>query len=170
MLDNYRKHVAERAAQDIVPKPLDATQVAALVELLIQPPEHESEFLLDLLINRVPAGVDEAAYVKAGFLTAVAKGDIVSTVLTPETATSLLGTMLGGYNVAPLIELLDHANLAGIASQALSRILLIFDAFHDVQEKAQAGNSYAQQVLSLGRRQVVYRTYRSARKIDGDGV
>ncbi|WP_347986333.1 bifunctional aconitate hydratase 2/2-methylisocitrate dehydratase [Methylomonas sp. AM2-LC] len=148
MLDNYRKHVAERAAEGVVPKPLDASQVAALVELLIQAPENESEFLLDLLINRVPAGVDEAAYVKAGFLTVVAKGDIKTAVLTPETATSLLGTMLGGYNVAPLIELLDHPQLASIAAQALSGILLIFDAFHDVQEKAAAGNVYAQQVLN----------------------
>ncbi|MBD9362615.1 bifunctional aconitate hydratase 2/2-methylisocitrate dehydratase [Methylomonas fluvii] len=147
MLEQYRKHVAERAAEGIVPKPLDAEQVAALVELLKQPPAGEEAFLLDLLENRIPAGVDEAAYVKAGFLTAVAKGEATSPLLTPEKATELLGTMLGGYNVAPLIELLDNAALAPIAAKALSQILLIFDAFHDVQEKAEAGNAYAKQVL-----------------------
>jgi aconitate hydratase 2/2-methylisocitrate dehydratase len=147
MLEQYRKHVAERAAEGVVPKPLDTQQVAALVELLKQPPAGEAEFLLDLLINRVPAGVDEAAYVKAGFLTAVAKGLIVSPLVSAEKATELLGTMLGGYNVAPLIELLDNTVLAPIAAKALSKILLIFDAFHDVQEKAEAGNAYAKQVL-----------------------
>lgn len=147
MLEQYRKHVAERAAEGIVPKPLDAEQVAALVELLKQPPAGEEAFLLDLLENRIPAGVDEAAYVKAGFLTAVAKGEATSPLLTPEKATELLGTMLGGYNVAPLIELLESASLAPIAARALSQILLIFDAFHDVQEKAEAGNAYAKQVL-----------------------
>lgn len=147
MLEQYRKHVAERAAEGVVPKPLDAEQVAALVELLKQPPAGEADFLLDLLANRIPAGVDEAAYVKAGFLTAVAKGEATSPLLTPEKATELLGTMLGGYNVAPLIELLDNAALAPIAAIALSQILLIFDAFHDVQEKAESGNAYAKQVL-----------------------
>ncbi|OAI03751.1 bifunctional aconitate hydratase 2/2-methylisocitrate dehydratase [Methylomonas methanica] len=147
MLEQYRKHVAERAAEGVVPKPLDAEQVAALVELLKNPPAGEDVFLLDLLANRIPAGVDEAAYVKAGFLTAVAKGEATSPLLTPEKATELLGTMLGGYNVVPLIELLDNAALAPIAAKALSQILLIFDAFHDVQEKAEAGNTYAKQVL-----------------------
>jgi len=147
MLEQYRKHVAERAAEGVVPKPLDAEQVSALVELLKQPPAGVEQFLLDLLINRIPAGVDEAAYVKAGFLTAVAKGEATSPLVTPEKATELLGTMLGGYNVAPLIELLDNSALAPIAAKALSQILLIFDAFHDVQEKAQAGNVYAKQVL-----------------------
>ncbi|WP_020481161.1 bifunctional aconitate hydratase 2/2-methylisocitrate dehydratase [Methylomonas sp. MK1] len=147
MLEQYRKHVAERAAEGVVPKPLDAEQVAALVELLKNPPVGEADFLLDLLANRIPAGVDEAAYVKAGFLTAVAKGEATSPLLTPEKATELLGTMLGGYNVAPLIELLDNSALAPIAAKALSQILLIFDAFHDVQEKAEAGNAYAKQVL-----------------------
>ncbi|MCQ8116680.1 bifunctional aconitate hydratase 2/2-methylisocitrate dehydratase [Methylomonas rosea] len=147
MLEQYRKHVAERAAEGVVPKPLDAEQVAALVELLKNPPAGEDAFLLDLLANRIPAGVDEAAYVKAGFLTAVAKGEATSPLLTPENATELLGTMLGGYNVAPLIELLDNAALAPIAAKALSQILLIFDAFHDVQEKAAAGNAFAKQVL-----------------------
>jgi len=147
MLEQYRQQVAERAAEGIPPKPLDAEQVAALVELVKSPPEGEQEFILDLLTNRVPAGVDEAAYVKAGFLNAIAKGEISSPILTPARATELLGTMLGGYNVAPLIDLLDNKDLAPIAAKALSHTLLIFDAFHDVQEKADAGNGYAKQVL-----------------------
>ncbi|MGJ0429980.1 bifunctional aconitate hydratase 2/2-methylisocitrate dehydratase [Methylobacter sp.] len=147
MLDQYRKHVEERAAEGIVPKPLNAEQVAGLVELIKQPPAGEEAFLLDLLANRVPPGVDEAAYVKAGFLAAVAKGEVASPILDAARATELLGTMLGGYNIAPLIELLDNKALAPIAAKALSHTLLIFDAFHDVQEKAEAGNEFAQQVL-----------------------
>ncbi|MDO8842740.1 bifunctional aconitate hydratase 2/2-methylisocitrate dehydratase [Methylicorpusculum sp.] len=148
MLEAYRKHVAERAAEGIVPKPLNAEQVAALVELIKNPPQGgEEDFILDLLINRVPAGVDEAAYVKSGFLTAIAKGEAVSPILDAAKATELLGTMLGGYNVAPLIELLDSETLGAIAAKALSHTLLVFDAFHDVKEKADAGNGFAQQVL-----------------------
>ncbi|MDO9269463.1 MAG: bifunctional aconitate hydratase 2/2-methylisocitrate dehydratase [Methylobacter sp.] len=148
MLEQYRKHAAERAAEGIVPKPLDAEQVAALVELIKQPPAGEQEFILDLLANRIPAGVDEAAYVKAGFLAAIAKGEDSSPILDAARATELLGTMLGGYNIAPLIELLDNEALAPIAAKALSHTLLIFDAFHDVQEKADAGNPFAKQVLN----------------------
>ncbi|MDO9423358.1 MAG: bifunctional aconitate hydratase 2/2-methylisocitrate dehydratase [Methylobacter sp.] len=148
MLEQYRKHVAERAAVGIVPKPLDVEQVVALVELIKQPPAGEEEFILDLLANRVPAGVDEAAYVKAGFLAAIAKGEVSSPILNAARATELLGTMLGGYNIAPLIELLDNDTLAPIAAKALSHTLLIFDAFHDVQEKADAGNAFAKQVLN----------------------
>lgn len=147
MLEQYRKHVSERAAEGVAPKPLDAAQTSALVELLINPPAGEAEFLLELLTQRIPAGVDEAAYVKAGFLTAIAKGVSQSPLLSPEKATELLGSMLGGYNIGPLIELLDYPALAAIAAKALSGILLIFDAFHDVQEKAEAGNAYARQVL-----------------------
>ena len=147
MLEEYRKHVAERAAQGIVPKPLDATQMAALVELLKTPPVGEEEFLLDLLINRVPPGVDEAAYIKAGFLAAVAKGDTTSPLVTPEKAIELLGTMQGGYNIHPLIDALDDAKLAPIAAKALSSTLLMFDNFYDVEEKAKAGNEYAKQVM-----------------------
>jgi aconitate hydratase 2/2-methylisocitrate dehydratase len=147
MLEEYRKHVEERAKQGIPPKPLDAKQVAELVELIKNPPPGEEAFLLDLLENRVPAGVDDAAYVKAGFLAAIAKGEAQSPILTPERATELLGTMLGGFNIAPLIDLLDDEKLAPIAAKALSHTLLIFDAFHDVKEKADAGNQYAQQVL-----------------------
>ena len=148
MLEQYLKHVAERAAEGIAPKPLDAEQVAALVELIKQPPVGEESFILDLLANRVPAGVDEAAYVKASFLAAIAKGEISSPILDPARATELLGTMLGGYNIAPLIELLDNEALAPVAAKALSHTLLIFDAFHDIQEKAEAGNFYAKQVLN----------------------
>lgn len=147
MLEAYRKHVAERATEGVVPKPLDAEQTAALVELIKNPPAGEEAFILDLLENRIPAGVDEAAYVKASFLTAIANGEASSPILTPERATELLGTMLGGYNVAPLIALLDNETLAPIAAKALSHTLLVFDAFHDVEDKAKAGNSYAQQVL-----------------------
>ncbi|MGZ4995536.1 MAG: bifunctional aconitate hydratase 2/2-methylisocitrate dehydratase [Methylobacter sp.] len=147
MLEQYRKHAAERAAEGIVPKPLDAEQVAALVELAKQPPAGEEQFILDLLANRIPAGVDEAAYVKAGFLAAIANGEASSPILDAARATELLGTMLGGYNIAPLIQLLDNEALAPIAAKALSHTLLIFDAFHDVQEKADAGNPFAKQVI-----------------------
>ncbi|UGS42056.1 bifunctional aconitate hydratase 2/2-methylisocitrate dehydratase [Pseudocitrobacter corydidari] len=147
MLKEYREHVAERAAEGIVAKPLDATQMAALVELLKNPPAGEEEFLLDLLINRVPPGVDEAAYVKAGFLAAVAKGEATSPLITPEKAIELLGTMQGGYNIHPLIDALDDAKLAPIAAKALSHTLLMFDNFYDVEEKAKAGNAYAKQVI-----------------------
>ncbi len=147
MLEQYRKHVAERAAEGVVPKPLDAQQTAALIELIKQPPAGEESFLLDLLANRIPAGVDDAAYVKAGFLAAVAKGEALSPILSAAEATRLLGTMLGGYNIAPLIDLLDNPPLAPIAAKALSHTLLVFDAFHDVQEKANAGNSHARQVI-----------------------
>ncbi|WP_313610431.1 bifunctional aconitate hydratase 2/2-methylisocitrate dehydratase [Atlantibacter hermannii] len=147
MLEEYRKHVAERAAVGIVPKPLDATQMAALVELLKNPPAGEEEFLLDLLINRVPPGVDEAAYVKAGFLAAIAKGEATSPLVTPEKAIELLGTMQGGYNIHPLVDALESEALAPIAAKALSHTLLMFDNFYDVEEKAKAGNTYAKQVM-----------------------
>ena len=149
MLENYRQHVAERAAEGVVPKPLDASQTAALIELFKNPPADEADFILDLLANRIPAGVDEAAYVKAGFLAAIAKGETTSPILTAERATELLGTMLGGYNIAPLIDLLDSENktICALAAKGLSHTLLIFDAFHDVQAKAKSGNLFAQQVM-----------------------
>ncbi|ORT48883.1 bifunctional aconitate hydratase 2/2-methylisocitrate dehydratase [Vibrio sp. qd031] len=147
MLEAYRKHVAERAQQGVVPKPLDAEQVSQLVELLKTPPQGEEDFILDLLENRIPPGVDEAAYVKAGFLTAITKGEESSPIVSPEKAAELLGTMQGGYNIEPLISLLDSDSLAPIAVKALSHTLLMFDAFYDVEEKAKAGNSYAQTVL-----------------------
>ncbi|MGR5232064.1 bifunctional aconitate hydratase 2/2-methylisocitrate dehydratase [Vibrio rotiferianus] len=147
MLEAYRKHVEERAAEGVVPKPLDAEQVAGLVELLKNPPQGEEAFILDLLENRIPPGVDEAAYVKAGFLTAVAKGEVESPLVSREKAAELLGTMQGGYNIAPLVEFLDDDLLAPISVKALSHTLLMFDAFYDVEEKAKAGNAFAQQVL-----------------------
>lgn len=147
MLQEYRNHVEERAAEGIVPKPLDATQTAALVDLIKNPPAGEEEFLLDLLINRVPPGVDDAAYVKAGFLAAISKGEANSPLVSAEKATELLGTMLGGYNIEPLIDLLDDDKLAPIAVKGLSHTLLVFDAFHDVKEKADAGNDFAKTVV-----------------------
>ncbi len=149
MLENYRQHVAERATEGVVPKPLDVNQTTALVELFKNPPAGETDFILDLLTNRIPAGVDEAAYVKAGFLAAIAKAENTSPILTAERATELLSTMLGGYNIAPLIDLLDNENqtICELAAKGLSHTLLIFDAFHDVQAKADAGNSFAKQVM-----------------------
>jgi len=147
VLEAYRKHVAERAAQGIVPQPLNAEQTAGLVDLLKNPPAGEEEFLLDLITNRVPPGVDEAAYVKAGFLSAVAKGEATSPLLDKKRATELLGTMQGGYNIATLVELLDSAELGTVAAEQLKHTLLMFDAFHDVAEKAKAGNANAKAVL-----------------------
>ena len=147
MLKAYRKHVEERATQGIPATPLDAEQAAELVALLKNPPSGEEEFLLDLLKNRIPAGVDEAAYVKAGFLSAIIKGEAASPLIDKAYATELLGTMLGGYNIQPLIECLDDEEVAPIAAKALSHTLLIFDAFHDVEEKANSGNAYAKQII-----------------------
>jgi len=147
VLEEYRKHVEERAAIGVVPKPLDADQVSGLVELLKAPPAGEEEFLLDLMTNRIPPGVDEAAYVKAGFLAAIATGEASSPLIDATKATQLLGTMLGGYNIMPLVNLLGDAELAECAADQLSRTLLVFDAFHDVQEKANAGNAAAKRVI-----------------------
>ncbi|MBQ75329.1 MAG: bifunctional aconitate hydratase 2/2-methylisocitrate dehydratase [Gammaproteobacteria bacterium] len=146
MLEAYRQHVAERAKIGIDPLPLSAQQVEALVELMLAPPAGEEAFILDLISNRVPAGVDDAARVKAGFLTAVAKGEKTSPVIDRTLATALLGTMLGGYNIDPLIELLDDDAVAETAAKALSGTLLMFDAFHDVVEKS-ATNDQARSVL-----------------------
>ena len=146
MLDAYRKHVEERAAEGIVPKPLDSQQTADLVELLKNPPAGEDEFLLDLITNRVPPGVDEAAYVKAGFLSAIVKGAAKSPLIDKKEATRLLGTMLGGYNIETLVALLDDEELASDAADALSHTLLIFDAFHDIEEKSKT-NPHAKRVM-----------------------
>lgn len=147
MLEAYRKHVAERAAEGVVPKPLNANQVADLINLLKNPPAGEEAFLVDLISNRVPPGVDEAAYVKAGFLAAIVKGEATSPLISKEKAVELLGTMQGGYNIHPLIDALDDNTLAPIAAKALSHTLLMFDNFYDVEEKAQQGNPFAQQIL-----------------------
>ena len=134
MLKEYRQHVEERAKEGIVPKPLTAEQVSELVELIKNPPKGEESLLLELLSERIPAGVDDAAYVKAAFLAAVAAGETGSPVLDKKEATRLLGTMLGGYNIEPLIQLLDDKEVGPIAVEALSHTLLMFDAFHDVVE------------------------------------
>ena len=147
MLENYEKHVAERAEMGIVPKPLDADQTASLVELLKSPPAGKESQLLDLISNRVPAGVDQAAYVKAGFLTAIIRGEATSPVIDRIKAVELLGLMHGGYNIAALIEALEDEELAAGAVKALSHTLLMFDAFYDVKEKADAGNAHAKAVI-----------------------
>ncbi|NJP09275.1 MAG: bifunctional aconitate hydratase 2/2-methylisocitrate dehydratase [Leptolyngbyaceae cyanobacterium RU_5_1] len=157
MLASYRQHIAERAALGVPPLPLDAQQMSELGELLKNPPAGEEEFLLALLRDRVPPGVDQAAYVKAGFLTAIAqsahsvnaKGEVTSPLVSPKYAVELLGTMMGGYNVHSLIELLQssEAELAATAAIALSKTLLVYDAFHDVEELAKTGNSYAEKVM-----------------------
>ena len=147
MLEAYRQHVAERAEIGIPPLPLNAKQTAELVELLKTPPAGEEAVLVDLLTNRVPAGVDDAAKVKASFLAAVARGEAASPLVSREKATELLGTMLGGFNIKPLIDLLGDAALGGIAADALKKTLLVFDFFHDVKELADKGNANAKAVL-----------------------
>ncbi|MBN8411064.1 MULTISPECIES: bifunctional aconitate hydratase 2/2-methylisocitrate dehydratase [Halomonas] len=147
MLEAYRQHVEERAQEGIPAKPLNAEQVAELVELLKAPPAGEEEAVLDLLTNRVPPGVDEAAYVKAGFLTAITKGEATSPLIDKVHAVKLLGTMQGGYNIATLVELLDNPELAKEAGEQLKHTLLMFDAFHDVADRAKAGNDVAKDVM-----------------------
>ncbi|WP_323017229.1 bifunctional aconitate hydratase 2/2-methylisocitrate dehydratase [Castellaniella sp.] len=147
MLDSYRTEAAAREAIGVSPLPLTAQQTADLIELLKNPPAGEAQFLLDLLTHRVPAGVDDAAQVKASYLAAVALGKENCPLIDAKHATELLGTMLGGYNISALIELLDHADLAPVAAEGLKKTLLVFDAFHDIEEKAKAGNAQAQAVL-----------------------
>jgi len=147
MLQAYRQHTAERAALGIPPLPLSPQQTAELIELIKTPPAGEDEFLLDLLTHRVPPGVDDAAKVKASFLAAVAHGDFTVTLISKAKATELLGTMVGGYNVKPLIDLLDDADVSAVSAAALKKTLLMFDFFHDVSEKAKAGNAFAKDVI-----------------------
>ncbi|HAS03540.1 MAG TPA: bifunctional aconitate hydratase 2/2-methylisocitrate dehydratase [Pasteurella multocida] len=147
-LQSYQQHVDERAALGIVPKPLDAEQTAQLIELLKNSPADKADFLLNLFETRIPASVDEAAYVKASFLAAVAKRDVQSPLISAEKAVQLLGTMQGGYNIEPLLHALDDETLAPIAVEALSTTLLMFDNFHDVAERAKKGNLFAKQVLT----------------------
>ncbi len=148
MLESYRQHVAERAALDIPPLPLNAQQAAELCELLKNPPQGEEETLLALLRDRIPPGVDSAAYVKAAFLTAVAKNEINCPLIVPQGAVNLLGTMMGGYNVQSLIDLLksSHPSMAASAAAALSKTMLVFDAFHDILALSDV-NPYAKQVI-----------------------
>ena len=147
MLDDYRKHVEERAQQQLPPKPLTAKQVAELIELLKNPPREETDTLIDLITDRVPPGVDEAAYVKASFLSAIVNGEADSPLINKTAAIELLGNMHGGYNIETLIKALDDDALAELAADKLKHTLLIFDAFHDVDEKAKAGNSHAQAII-----------------------
>ena len=147
MLKAYETHVQERAAQQLPPLPLNAEQVAALVDLLKSPPAGQEALLLELLANRIPAGVDQAAYVKAAFLADIAKGNTHAPLVSAEKAVELLGTMLGGYNVQALVELLD-TNMAAQAVKALSNTILMFDAFHDVEAKMKAGNTHAKTLMT----------------------
>jgi len=147
MLQAYREHVAERAALGIPPLPLSAQQTADLIELIKNPPAGEEQALLDLITHRVPAGVDDAAKVKASYLAAVAHGSEKTALISRAKATELLGTMLGGYNISPLIDLLDDAEVGTVAADGLKKTLLMFDQFHDVKQKADAGNANAKSVL-----------------------
>jgi aconitate hydratase 2/2-methylisocitrate dehydratase len=147
MLTAYRQHVAERAALGIPPLPLSAQQTGELIELLKAPPAGEESFLVELITHRVPAGVDDAAKVKASYLAAVAHGTQKCALISRDKATELLGTMLGGYNISPLIDLLDDAAVGAVAAAGLKKTLLMFDQFHDVKEKADKGNANAKAVL-----------------------
>jgi aconitate hydratase 2/2-methylisocitrate dehydratase len=147
MLKAYEAHVHERATQQLPPLPLNAEQVAALVDLLKSPPVGQDALLLELLANRIPAGVDQAAYVKAAFLADIAKGNASSPLVSADKAVELLGTMLGGYNVQALVELLD-GNMAAQAVKALTNTILMFDAFHDVEAKMKAGNTHAKTLIT----------------------
>ena len=147
MLQVYRTHVAERAALGIPPLPLSAKQTAEVIELLKSPPAGEEATLVDLITHRVPAGVDDAAKVKASYLAAVAHGTETCKLISRAQATTLLGTMLGGYNISPLVALLDDKDVAAEAAEGLKKTLLMFDQFHDVKEKADKGNAFAKAVL-----------------------
>jgi aconitate hydratase 2/2-methylisocitrate dehydratase len=147
MLKAYRDHVSDRAALGIPPLPLSAKQTAELIELLKSPPKGEESTLVDLITHRVPAGVDDAAKVKASYLAAVAHGTEKCALISRERATELLGTMLGGYNISPMVDLLDDATVASQAAEGLKKTLLMFDQFHDVKEKADKGNAFAKAVL-----------------------
>jgi aconitate hydratase 2/2-methylisocitrate dehydratase len=147
VLEEYRKHVEERAALGIPPLPLSVEQTTALVELLKNPPAGEEETLVELLTYRVPAGVDDAARIKAGFLAQVAKGEVACGLVSKQKATELLGTMLGGFNIEPMIQLLDDADVGEVAAEGLKKTLLVFDYFFDVKEKADAGSANAKAVL-----------------------
>ncbi|RON24209.1 bifunctional aconitate hydratase 2/2-methylisocitrate dehydratase [Pseudomonas brassicacearum] len=147
MLETYVQQLQARAEQGLPPLALNAEQTAGLVELLKNPPAGEEAFLVDLITHRVPPGVDEAAYVKAGFLSALAKGEAKSPLIDKKRAVELLGTMQGGYNIVTLVNLLDDAELAPVAAEELKHTLLMFDAFHDVAERARNGNVHAQGVL-----------------------
>ncbi len=148
MLEAYRQHVEERGNEGLPPLALDAQQVSELIELIKNPPAGEEDYIMELLVNRVPPGVDQAAYVKAAFLADIAEGRLEVGLIDRAKATFLLGTMLGGYNIEPLIRLLDFPETSAEAIKALSHTLLIYDALHDVQTKAEQGNEAAQTVMN----------------------
>ena len=176
MLEAYRKHVEERAELGTVPLPLNEKQVVELVELLKNPPAGEDAFLMNLLENRIPAGVDQAAYVKAAFLAAILKGETSSPLISKQKAVEILGTMQGGYNVEPLVAALDDSEVAQDAAEALKKTLLVFDAFNDVTEKAEAGNTIAKEVIQswadaewfLNRAEVPKKTTYTTFKVTGE--
>ena len=155
MLKAYQAHVAERAEIKLPPLPLNAEQVASLVELLKNPLKEDEALIMDLVENQTPAGVDQAAYVKAAFLADIAKGTATSPLISPDKAVQLLGTMLGGYNVQALVELLTTP-MAAHAVTALSQTILMFDAFHDVDVLMKAGNPHAKKLGILGKCRMVY--------------
>ena len=146
MLKTYQTHVQERAALQLPPLPLNAEQVASVVELLKNPPKGQEALLVDLIENQTPAGVDQAAYVKAAFLADIAKGTATSPLISPDKAVALLGTMLGGYNVQALVSLLETP-MAAQAVTALTSTILMFDAFHDVDVLMKAGNTNAKKLI-----------------------
>lgn len=147
-LAEYRKHVEERQKLGVPPLPLNAKQVEAVIKLLQEVPIIEEDFLMDLLVNRVSPGVDEGAFVKAKFLDDIVKGKAHSPAISPKKAVEILGTMLGGYNVKPLIDALSHKDpeIAQTAANALKNILLVYDGFNDIVELSKT-NPYAKQVL-----------------------
>ncbi|NFV79506.1 bifunctional aconitate hydratase 2/2-methylisocitrate dehydratase [Magnetospirillum aberrantis] len=147
MLEAYRQHVAERAALGIPPLPLSAKQTEDLIALLQSPPKGEEAALVELITHRVPAGVDDAAKVKAAFLNDIAKGAVTCPLIDRAKATELLGTMLGGFNIKPLIELLDDSVVGTVAAEGLKKTLLVFDYFHDVKELADKGSANARAVI-----------------------
>lgn len=147
-LAEYRKHVEERQKLGVPPLPLNAKQVESVIKLLQEVPIIEEDFLMDLLVNRVSPGVDEGAFVKAKFLDDIVKGKTHSPAISPKKAVEILGTMLGGYNVRPLIDALSHKDpeIAQTAANALKNILLVYDGFNDIVELSKT-NPYAKQVL-----------------------
>jgi len=142
----YEAHVQERAQIGLPPQVLTAKWASDVVALLKEP-SSDSSFALDLIKTRVPPGVDDASYVKAAFLAAVSKGEATAEQIDKKEAIRLLGEMLGGYNVAPLVVALDDPELAPLAVEALSKTILMFDAKFDVEEKMKAGNAFAKQVM-----------------------
>ncbi len=149
LIEEYKKHTEERAKLNVPPLPLTAKQTAELVELLKESPVKEPEYLLDLLQNHVPAGVDDAAYVKAAFLNDIVQGKAKSDVISKLDAIKMLGKMHGGYNVGPLIDALklDDEELAQAAANELKHIILVYDAFNDVKRLMDEGNKYAKEVI-----------------------